>query len=68
MRTVRKRRVKLTLREDLVRQAQGLADNPSGVQSKQEQGLAKTKTLEATIALWNDFNARMGSFSDDYRD
>jgi hypothetical protein len=45
-----------------------LADNPSGVQSKQEQGLAKTKTLEATIALWNDFNARMGSFSDDYRD
>jgi hypothetical protein len=27
---------------------------------------AKSKILEATIAVWNDFNAKLGSFSDEY--
>jgi hypothetical protein len=69
MRTVRKRRAKRTLKEGLVQQGKGMTDNPSGVvESRQKHRLAKTKTLKATIALWNDFNAKMGSFSDDYGD
>jgi hypothetical protein len=69
MRTVRKRRAKLTLKEGLVQQAKGMSDNLSGVvASRQKHRLAKTKTLDATIALWNDFNATMGSFSDDHGD
>jgi antitoxin CcdA len=71
----RKRPVNLTLNEDLVKQAKGMTDNLSGVVEsllsdfvEQEQGhrLSKTKTLEATISVWNDFNDKVGSFSDEY--
>jgi antitoxin CcdA len=71
----RKRPVNLTLNEDLVQQAKKMTDNLSGVvesllsdfvAQEQKHRLAKTKTLEATIALWNDFNAKSGSFSDEY--
>ncbi len=71
----RKRPVNLTLNEDLVQQAKGMTDNLSGVvelllsefvAQERKHRLAKAKTLEATIALWNDFNAEMGSFSDEY--
>lgn len=71
----RKRPVNLTLNEELVQQAKGMTDNLSGVvesllsdfvAQEQRHRLAKTKALEATIAVWNDFNAKMGSFSDEY--
>jgi antitoxin CcdA len=71
----RKRPVNLTLNEDLVQQAKGMTDNLSGVvesllsdfvAQEQKQRLAKAKTLETTIAAWNDFNAKIGSFADEY--
>jgi len=71
----RKRPVNLTLNEDLVVQARGLTDNLSGVveslladyvEHERRQRVAKARTLEATIATWNDFNAKLGSFADEY--
>jgi len=71
----RKRPVNLTLNEDLVVQARGLTDNLSRVvealladyvEHERQQRLAKAKSLEATVALWNDFNARHGSFADEH--
>jgi len=71
----RKRPVNLTLNEDLVLQARGITDNLSGVvesllaefvERERQQKLAKTRSLEATIATWNDFNAKIGSFADEY--
>lgn len=71
----RKRPVNLTLNEDLVQQAKGMTDNLSGVvesllsdfvAQEQKQRLVKAKTLEATIATWNDFNVKSGSFADEY--
>ncbi len=71
----RKRPVNLSLNEDLVLQARKITDNLSGivesllanfVEQERQRGLAKTKMVEATIACWNDFNAKTGSFADDY--
>jgi antitoxin CcdA len=71
----RKRPVNLTLNEDLIVQVRGLTDNLSGVveslladyvEHERQQRIAKTKTLEAAMAMWNDFNARHGSFADEY--
>lgn len=71
----RKRPVNLTLNEDLVAQARDITDNLSGVveslladyvEHERQQRLAKAKTLEATIATWNDFNAKLGSFADEH--
>ena len=71
----RKRPVNLTLNEDLVVQARGLTDNLSGVveslladyvEHARQQRIAKARTLEATVALWNDFNTKRGSFADEY--
>jgi len=71
----RKRPVNLTLNEDLVQQAKGLTDNLSGVveallsdfvAQEQKHRLTKTKALAATIATWNEFNSKIGSFSDEY--
>lgn len=71
----RKRPVNLTLNEDLVVQARGLTDNLSGVveslladfvEHEQRKSIAKTRNLEATIATWNEFNAKLGSFADEY--
>ena len=71
----RKRPVNLTLNEDLVVQVRGLTDNLSGVveslladyvEHERQQRLVKARTLEATIAMWNDFNAKHGSFADEY--
>lgn len=71
----RKRPVNLTLNEDLVVQVRGLTDNLSGVvellladyvEHERQQRLVKARTLEATIAMWNDFNAKRGSFADEY--
>ena len=71
----RKRPVNLTLNEDLVVQARGLTNNLSGVveslladyvEHERRQRIAKARTLEATMAVWNDFNAKLGSFADEY--
>jgi len=71
----RKRPVNLTLNEDLVVQVRGLTDNLSGVveslladyvEHERQQRIAKSRTLEATLAMWNDFNAKRGSFADEY--
>ena len=71
----RKRAVNLTLNEDLVQRAKVMTDNLSGVvesllsayvEHEQKQRLAKAKTLAATIATWNEFNAKSGSFADEY--
>jgi antitoxin CcdA len=71
----RKRPVNLTLNEDLVNQAKGLTDNLSQVvesllsgflATAREERLAKHKAVESTVELWNDFNAKSGSISDEY--
>ncbi len=71
----RKRPVNLTLSEDLVVQVRGLTDNLSGVvesllagylEHERQQRFAKTKTLEATMTMWNNFNAKHDSFPDEY--
>ncbi len=65
----------MTLNEDLVLQARALTDNLSGVvesllaqfvERERQQKLAKTRSREATIATWNGFNAKTGSFADEY--
>ena len=71
----RKRPVNLTLNEDLVNQAKGLTDNLSQVVESllsaylakaREERLAKHKAVEATVKVWNDFNSKSGSISDEY--
>lgn len=71
----RKRPVNLTLNEDLVAQARGLTHNLSGVvesllaeyvEQARQQHSARAATLKSTIATWNDFSARHGSFADEY--
>lgn len=73
--TARKRPVNLTLNEDLVNQARGLTDNLSQVvesllaeylATARVQRLAKQRAVESTVKLWNDFNAKSGSISDEY--
>lgn len=72
---VRKRPVNLTLNQDLVAEARGLTDNLSGVvesllagyvEHERQQRIAKAKTLESTVSMWNDFNAKHGSFADEH--
>ncbi len=71
----RKRPVNLTLNEDLVEQVKGMTDNLSGVveslltdfvEQERKHRIAKAKIIESTVAAWNDFNTKTGSFSDEY--
>ena len=71
----RKRPVNLTLNEDLVLRARDMTDNLSAVvesllaefvERERQKRFDKSRTLEATIATWNEFNARWGSFADEY--
>lgn len=71
----RKRAVNLSLSEDLVVQARGLTNNLSGiveslladyVEQDRQRRLAKANTAQATIDMWNEFNAKHGSFADEY--
>jgi antitoxin CcdA len=71
----RKRPVNLTLNEDLVNQAKGLTDNLSQVVESllsgylakaREEQLARSEAVESTVKVWNDFNVKSGSFSDEY--
>lgn len=74
-REVRKRPVNLTLNQDLVSQAKAMTDNLSGVveslladfvANQEKQRVAKARALKTAIAGWNEFNARRGSFADEY--
>lgn len=71
----RKRPVNLTLNEDLVSRAKKMTDNLSGVvesllsdfvAKEHNERLAKSKAIEATIAVWNQFNSKSGSIADEY--
>jgi antitoxin CcdA len=71
----RKRPVNLTQNEDLVNQAKSLTDNLSGVvetllsgyvAKARDERLVKSKAVESTVKMWNDFNAKLGSISDEY--
>jgi len=71
----RKRPVNLTLNEELVSQAKSMTDNLSAVvedllvdfvSRKRRERLAKSKALEATIAMWNAFDSKAGSIADEY--
>ncbi len=71
----RKRPVNLTLNEDLVVQARELTDNLSRVvealladfvERERDKRAAKATALEATIATWNEFNEKFGSFADEH--
>ena len=71
----RKQAVNLTLNEDLVNQAKGLTDNLSQVVESllsgylakaREEQLARSAAVEATVKVWNDFNAQSGSIADEY--
>jgi post-segregation antitoxin (ccd killing protein) len=73
--SARKRPVNLTLNEDLVAQAKSVTDNLSGVVEsllvefvtrEQKERVARSKALDATISLWNKFNAKSGSIADEY--
>lgn len=71
----RKRPVNLTLNEDLVAKARGVTDNLSAVveallaeylaQEKQRRA-AEAAALRETVALWNRFAERAGSFADEH--
>jgi antitoxin CcdA len=71
----RKRPVNLTLNEDLVLQAKGLTDNLSQVVESlltgylaraRDERQANIKAVESAVKLWNDFNSKSGSISDEY--
>ena len=71
----RKRRVNLTLNEDLLAQARELTGNLSNVvetlladyvRKERRQRAEKGKALRTTIATWNAFNAKSGSFANEY--
>lgn len=71
----RKRPVNLTLNEDLVMQARGVTDNLSGVVEslladflvhERRKRVAKARTIESTIATWNAFDDKFGSFADEH--
>ena len=71
----RKRPVNLTLNEDLISQARELTGNLSNVvetllagyvRQERKQRAEKIKSLQATVATWNAFNAKFGSFADEH--
>ena len=71
----RKRPVNLTLNEDLVVKARGITNNLSGVvellladfvAKERRQRLDEARTLQASVATWNSFSSRFGSFADEH--
>ncbi len=71
----RKRPVNLTLNEDLVLKARALTGNLSGaveqllkefVERTEQARLAEARALQTTIATWNEFGDKSGSFADEY--
>ena len=73
--TARKRPVNLTLSEDLVAEVKDVTDNLSGVvesllgdflSKERERRSGVVEDARATVALWNDFAERNGSFADEH--
>lgn len=73
--SARKRPVNLTLNEDLVTQARSVTDNLSGVVEslladflarQKQQRADEVRALKETIAAWNSFAEKHGSFADEY--
>jgi antitoxin CcdA len=71
----RKRPVNLTLNEDLIAEARELTDNLSAVvesllagfvEQERQKRIAKEKSVAATMAAWNAFNDKHGSFADEH--
>ena len=71
----RKRPVNLTLREELVAEAKSITRNLSGVveslladfvSKERERRMGVVEEARATVALWNEFGERNGSFADDH--
>ena len=71
----RKRHIHLSLNEDLVRQARTMTNNLPGnvellltdfVKRKDQQHFNELRTLEATIATWNDFSRKFDSLADEH--
>ena len=71
----RKRPVNLTLSEELVAEAKGITGNLSGVveslladfvSKERERRMGVVAEARATVALWNEFGERNGSFADDH--
>jgi post-segregation antitoxin (ccd killing protein) len=71
----RKRPVNLTLNASLVSQVKLMTDNLSGVvesllsdfvSRERRAQLQKSKSVEATVVLWNKFNSESGSIADEY--
>jgi antitoxin CcdA len=71
----RKRPVNLTLNEELVAEAKGITRNLSGVveslladfvSKERERRMGVVEEAQATVALWNEFGERNGSFADDH--
>lgn len=73
--SVRKRAVNLTLNEDIVAQAKALTPNLSAVVETllsgyvaqiQREKLSRQEQADQVAGVWNGFNARSGSFADEY--
>jgi len=73
--SARKRPVNLTLNEDLVTQARGVTDNLSGVveslladflSREKQRRTAEARAVKETIATWNSFAEKHGSFADEH--
>jgi antitoxin CcdA len=71
----RKRAVNLTLNEDLVAQARAITENLSAVvesllaeylAQERQRRAAHAETVRETVAVWNRFAERTGSFADDH--
>jgi antitoxin CcdA len=71
----RKRAVNLTLNEDLVAQARAVTDNLSAVvesllanyiAEEKQRRAAEAHAVRETVAVWNRFTERIGSFADDH--
>jgi antitoxin CcdA len=71
----RKRPVNLTLNEDLVTRAKGIADNLSAVveslladyvEREDRARYEKSQAVRSAVAKWNKFAAEHGSFSDEH--
>jgi antitoxin CcdA len=67
--------VNLTLNEDLVHRAEGIADNLSGVVESLLADYAEredrarnenSQAIRSAVARWNKFAAEHGSFSDEH--
>lgn len=72
-----KRPVNLSLNEDVVRRAREFTGNLSEqvermlvdyIETEQRQRDEREQRLDATIAAWNEFDAKYGSFADQYID